>query len=239
MLHNNVRRKLVFTVLIFLLVFGSCQPKKKRVSIQNAAGFPSVSTAGESVPAKKKLVFGTLKKGTASSAQSTAQGSGIISDVDSGNVSAAVMTVSSINGTVEDMVIGELQQFSSLLPDEKDLYNLVKGYFSDLSAGKKDTRALHPLWRKTIERTLGNVKLNRHYTLRIGSFIHKDDTIDARIRILTPIGRSSGEIVAEQDKNVWLISDIAMDFSALERKYTGNDKKFEPDSFINVRLEYE
>ena len=239
MLHNTVRRILVLTVLVSLLILVSCQPKTKKVSVRNVTDFPVARTAGsstsESTLEKKKLVFGTLKKGTAS----TAQGSGIVSDVDSGNVSASVMTVSSVNGTVEDMVIGELQQFSSLLPDEKGLYRRIEKYFADLSAGKNDTKALHPLWSKKILRTLGKVDLNKSYILRIGSFIHKDDTIDARIRILTPVGRSSGEIVAEQDNNVWLISDIAMDFNALKIRYAGNDKKFEPDSFMNVRLEYE
>ncbi len=236
MLNITVKRIFVFTVLLFLLILNSCQPKKKVVSVRNETKLSSARAAETPAPAKKKLVFGTLKKdGTP-----VEQGKMIISDVDSGNISAAVMTISSsVNGVVEDMVIGELQQVSSLPADEQDLYRRIEDYFADLSTGKKDTKALNPLWSKKIIRVLGNVELNKQYTLRIGSFIHKDDAIDARVRILTPVGRSSGEIFAERENGTWLLSDIAMDFNALKKTYVGNEKKFEPDSFMNVRLEYE
>ncbi len=219
-------------IFIIFLTVSSCQPKKKAVSAAGTAEVPKKSVVSE----KKKLVFGTLEKGKVSGGKDT----GSVSAVAEGNIPAELLTVSpSASGTPEDMVIGELQQYWSLPADEKLLYRRIERFFTSLSAGKQDAQDLHPLWSDAILHTLGEVVLEKHFRLRIGVFAHRDSAIDARIRILTTKGRSSGEITAEKDKGTWLISDIAMDFSKLEQPYSEDNKKFEPDSYMNVRLEYE
>lgn len=221
-------------VIIILFVFFGCRAKDRKPSAQvNSA--KNVSSGGE-LNNTKKLVFGTLSKTKSASKEQKR----IISDIDHGNISGELQTISpSESVSPEDMIIGQLQDFNALPDNEKKLYVRIKHFFKSLSDGIIEKKDINPLLAVTISRTLEGAKTGKKYTLRIGEFQHNDNKIEMRIRVLTPLGRSSGKIMAEIVTGVWFISDISLDFDLLKEKYITDNTKFEPESYMNVRLEYE
>jgi len=233
-LKDRIKYFFVPVIIFILFVSLGCRGKDRKPSAPDTS-VQNVSSGGE-LNNTKKLVFGTLTKTKSASEEKRK----IISDIDHGNVSEELQTLSPSEGvSPEDMIIGQLQDFNALPDTEKKLYVRIEHFFKSLSGGIIEKKDLNPLLAVTIRRTLEGADPGKKYTLRIGEFQHNDNRIEMRIRILTPLGRSSGKIMAEIVTGVWYISDISLDFDLLKEKYVTDNTKFEPESYMNVRLEYE
>lgn len=233
-MKDRIKYFFVPVFIIILIVSFGCRGKDRKPSDVHPS-IQNVSSGGE-LNTTKKLVFGTLTKTKSASEEKRK----IISETGHGNVSEELQALTPSEGvSPEDMIIGQLQDFNTLPDTEKKLYVRIEHFFKSLSVGIIEKKDLNPLVAVTISRTLKGADPGKKYTLRIGEFQYNDNRIQMRIRILTPLGRSSGKIMAEIVSGVWYISDISLDFDLLKEKYVTDNTKFEPESYMNVRLEYE
>ncbi len=234
-MRDTCRLIYIFSVIVFVVGFVNCKAKKADVTAKTTE--PSETNVPVSKDTKQKLVFGSFDKNkNKSSGQPEQQ---VLSDLDSGDISSDLLTVFSRSDIVpEDMIIGALENYKVLEDDEKQLYDRIKHFFTALSKGELDKKAIHPLWRENLLRILDKVTLTEEFSLRIGIFVYDEEGIDIKIRIITPESRSSGEVLSEKSEGTWLLSDISMNFNLLKERYVKKENRFEPDSYMNLRLEY-
>ncbi len=228
---------LVLFFAVFLISVPGCRRNKEADAGKNLSG-PNTGKESKIVTekqkGKQKLVFGTLKKKT-EPAESVRE---LVSELDPGDYSVLLASVFSPSVLPYDNVIGELQDPAVLDPDEEVLYRNVESFFKDLASGNFDEDFLSPVNRDILTAGLKKYEFPADLSVRIGVFRYRDNYIEMAVRLVSDKGRTSGTVVAENIDGIWMISSISADFGLLEKEYKPADKKFDPDSYMNLNLEY-
>ncbi len=233
---GGFRLLLVLYFAVFLISVPGCRRKEpsagKDISAANTGGKSEVSA--DKQKGKQKLVFGTLKKKN-EPAESVREP---VTELDPGDYSVLLASVSSLAVLPSDTVIGELQDPSALDPDEEELYRNVESFFKGLASGSVEENFLSPVSRNILAAGLKKYEFPADMDVRIGVFRYRDNYIEMAVRFISDKGRASGTVVAENIEGTWLISSISADFGLLEKEYRIAEKKFDPDSYPNLDLEY-
>jgi hypothetical protein len=121
----------------------------------------------------------------------------------------------------EDMVIGRLQPSFTEDPEEDDVYETVDIFLSFLVEGKIAERTIASEWRPAIYRGLLFL-MERGTTpdsYRIGEVHVTGGRGNTNVRLISGLGRTSGEILLEPFDGSWLITEVQVDLNELTEPY--------------------
>ncbi len=227
---NQQRVVLVIFILLILTSFVSCRNKKnnEEKTDQTVSHIPPDEE-------RNQLVFGTSRAKDSPADSQTPQG---FTETDKGDIKGQLLPVFSEDRIPEDMVIGPLLDISKADSDEVSFAAVITEFITQAGKGVISEDLLHPGWKDAILRVLGTDVVKTDYTLRIGRIVSEDGINRANIRIVSRIGRISGEVMAEKYDGKWLLSSIAVDFNQLKNLYVRENSEFSPLGYSNILLNY-
>ncbi len=223
---------IVAAITIFSL---SCTGKKVSGS---GAEKDTVKEQPQSPPApgeeKRKLVFGTLNKNKEPEKKAVSP----VTDLAPGDYAVTLASLPSNAVMPADTVIGELQDSTSLNSDLRDLNNRVRDFFSAAFRGEFDNTQVKESSAEVIAQTIAKSSYKGDVSVRLGTFKIKKDFMEIPVRLLSKEGRTDGSIAIQKENDVWLISGLSIDLNKLNEKYIPAEEPYEPDSYMNLQLEY-
>ncbi len=231
------RTKFILLVFAAVLVLGAGGCSKKgnaERSLESGSVKDRSSGTAAREDSKRKLVFGALKKNK----EPEKKAASLVSDLAKGDYSVMLVSLPSSDVFPEDMIIGELQNPYSLAPAQRELFEEIKKFISEAFKGKVYEKGVDPSYREMITRILKKASPKGSVSVRIGKFIFKDEYSEIPVRLLSPTGRTEGSVVAVKEGDRWLITGLSVDFNKIKEKYEPAEEPYEPDSYMNLRLEY-
>ncbi len=221
----------IFLLLFLIFVLGvSCQNKK------NIPEKPEQSiNHNPSQEDKNQLVFGSARPKEAPVSDLTSRG---FTETDRGDIKGQLLPLVSIVQIPEDMVIGPLQNIRLADTGDVSFLSAVTSFFKEAEKGIISDDVLHPEWKDSIRRVLGTELVKSEYSLRIGKIVSEEGLKRANIRIISNIGRISGEVMADYYEGRWLLSSISVDFAQLHTLYVRENIEFSPLGYSNILLNY-
>lgn len=230
----SVKLKVLLAVLIVVVSAGCTPGEKDKKSQDNTGGSEKTAVVRETAPEKKKLVFGSVKKKTEKGGNTTPP----VTDLDPGDYATLLVSMAGGNILPSDMEIGELQDYGKLDKDKRVFFDDLMKFFSDAFKGTPDEEMIAPSVRDTIVLILKKVVVNGDITVRIGKFRDMDGYLDIPVRLFSGSGRTEGDVAAELVDGRWMISSLSINPEDLNKPYDNTGSQFEPDSYLNLRLEY-
>jgi len=130
-----------------------------------------------------------------------------------------------------DTVIGQLADPESSDPLTRDVYRVTDRFLKGVVAGEV-REALFAAGARARLQDLVSYQLEQVPKItgyRIGTVTDLGNgNATCAVRLLSEIGRASGEVYVAQSGGSWYISDVLVDFAALGDPYPVRDKRFEP-----------
>ncbi len=191
------------------------------------------SASGDS---KRKLVFGSLKN--KNNKGSEKKNVSPVTDLAPGDYPVMLVSLPSSDIFPSDMIIGELQNPHSRNQDRRELSEGVRKFFAEAFQGKINESMLSSSSGEVISRILTKAALKGSVSVRVGKIVFKDDYSEIPVRLISAEGRTEGTVTAEKEGDQWFIDGLSIDFNRLKEKYVPAEEKYEPDSYMNLRLEY-
>ena len=218
-----------FIIIILCLFIVSCtkteKPENQDIKIE--------SEQAES----NTLVFGETREKKSSVLESTNENKGF-SEIEKGDIKGQLLPIDSRKIIPEDMVIGKLLNFSSTDPAANSFYNAVLVFFKDLEKGVINNDVLHPSWKNSIDIIFTDSLSKRDFSIRVGEIINKAGIKSANIRLISSIGRSSGNVLGDNFEGNLLLSNVSIDLTQLDDVYLRDNMEFNPLSYSNLLLNY-
>lgn len=234
-MSRGIKISLLAIVSALIIFSFSCTGKK---DTGGGAEKETVKEQPSSIPEtgekKRKLVFGALKKNKEPEKKAVSP----VTDLAPGDYPVLLASLPSHSVMPADMVIGELQDKESLNRNLKELYNRVREFLSTALKGDFDNDLVKESSSEVIAQILAKSSYHGDVSVRLGKFILKKDFLEIPVRLLSKEGRTDGSIVAQKGNDVWLISGLSIDFNKLNEKYIPAEEPYDPDSYMNLQLEY-